>query len=503
LGTHYVAAPSEPVYNKKVMTELSGAIIVVFTLYVLGMLGIGWATSRHAKSASQFFLGDRSLKAWVTAVSSTASSESAWAVLGTVGLAYTDGLAAVWFLPGCLMGYALNWFLLAERLRKHSHETHAITIPDYLEQHFDDKTRVLRVISVTIIFISMMGYVAAQFTAIGKTFDAIFGIPHLWSVPIGGAIIIVYTMMGGFLAVAWTDFVQGLIMVVGLVVLALVALVHLGGFSGMAEQVNSVSPETLQWMGGKPTAAFFGGMVGLLGIGLGYPGQPQVLNRYMAAKNTRVIKQGVWIALGWGFLIYSSAILLGLCGNALFPSLEDAEHLFPRAAELLLPTTVSAIVLTGVLAAIMSTVSALIIVAASSVAHDVVSKMWRRDLNPKQIVFISRMTILVLGIGAVLIALTETRVIFWFVLFAWSGLGASFGPLILFTLYSKTVTREGAIAGMLTGFGVTILWKESGLSDAVIYEMVPAFLLATLAVWGVSKLTGRKLPAAMPSESSE
>lgn len=476
------------------MTELSGAIIVVFTLYVLLMLGIGWAASRYARSASHFFLADRSLKAWVTAVSSTASSESAWAVLGTVGLAYKDGLAALWFLPGCLLGYSLNWFFLAERLRQHSHETHSITIPDYLEAHFKDKTHVLRVISVAIIFFSMMAYVAAQFTGIGKTFDAIFGIPHTVSIPVGGAIIILYTMMGGFLAVAWTDFVQGLIMVAGLVVLALVGFVHLGGYSGMVEQVSAASPETLQWMGGKPTAVFFGSMIGLLGIGLGYPGQPQVLNRYMAAKDRKVIETGVWIALGWGFLVYGSAILLGICGNALYPTLDDPEHLFPRAASELLPTGVSAVVLTGVMAAIMSTVSALIIVAASAVAHDVYSKMISRNLGHAQIVRISRITVLVLGIGAMAVALMETRVIFWFVLLAWSALGASFGPVILFSLYWKGVTREGAIAGMLTGFITTVIWYHSGMKD-VLYEMIPAFTLATLAVYGVSKLTAHKAPA--------
>ena len=194
--------------------------------------------------------------------------------------------------------------------------------------------------------------------------------------------------------------------------------------------------------------------------------------------------------MGWGLLIYSSAILLGLCGTALFPGLADPEHLFPKAAEELLPAVVTAVVLTGVLAAIMSTVSAQLIVAASAVAHDVYSKIMRGALTHGQILKVSRVTVLILGIGAMAIALTETRVIFWFVLFAWSGLGASFGPVILFTLYSKNVTRNGAIAGMLTGFFTTILWKVTGLSDSIIYELVPAFLLSALTVWLVSKKAG-------------
>ena len=470
------------------MTELTGAIVVVFILYVAVMLGIGWWTSRTAHSPEQFFLADRSLKAWVTAVSSTASSESAWAVLGTVGLAYKEGLSAAWFLPGCLLGYWINWKFLAEPLRRHSHATNAITVPDYLESRFGGGSHLLRWLSVVIIFSCMMAYVGAQFTAIGKTFDSIFGIPHTLSIPIGGVIILTYTMMGGFLAVAWTDFIQGLIMVGGLVLLALVALAELGGPAGMVSAIDQVNPDTLALMGGKTLAGFLGGVVGLLGIGLGYPGQPHVLNRYMAAKNEKVIRDGWWIALGWGVLMYVSSILLGLCGNALFPGLDDPEHLFPKAAESLLPTVLTAIVLTGVLAAIMSTVSAQIIVAASSVAHDIVHRLSRRKRTHAQLLAISRATIAVLGVGAMGIALAKTQVIFWFVLFAWSGLGASFGPLILFTLYSKNVTRQGAIAGMITGFTVTIVWKVSGLSDGL-YELVPAFLLAALAVWGVSRAT--------------
>jgi len=469
------------------MVDTSGVIGAVFIVYVGIMLWIGYTVSRSTYSPADFFLANRSLKAWVTAVSSTASSESAWAVLGTVGLAYKDGLSALWFFPGCLLGYALNWFFVAERLRKHSREKKTLTIPDYLETHFTDNTHLIRIISVIIIFACMMAYIAAQFLAIGKTFDAIFDIPHLVSIPIGGTIIIIYTMMGGFRAVAWTDFIQGLIMVVGLVVLSLAAVLELGGFSVIAQKVNEAAPTALTLMGGKTIPVFLGSMVGLLGIGLGYPGQPHVITRYMAAKDSKTIKKGMWIAFGWGTLMYSSAILLGICGQVLFPGLADAEHLFPIAAENLLPVFFTAIVLTGVLAAIMSTVSSQIIVAASAIAHDIYSKVIHVSLTSSQIIKISRLTIFAIGLGAMLVALMDTRVIFWFVLFAWSGLGASFGPVILFTLYSKKITRNGAIGGMLTGFFTTIVWKTAGLSDTIIYELVPAFLLSSFVIWGVSR----------------
>jgi len=469
------------------MVDTSGVIGAVFIVYVGIMLWIGYTVSRSTYSPTDFFLANRSLKAWVTAVSSTASSESAWAVLGTVGLAYKDGLSALWFFPGCLLGYALNWFFVAERLRKHSREEKTLTIPDYLETHFTDNTHLIRIISVIIIFACMMAYIAAQFLAIGKTFDAIFDIPHLVSIPIGGTIIIIYTMMGGFRAVAWTDFIQGLIMVIGLVVLSLAAVQELGGFSVIAQKVNEAAPTALTLMGGKTIPVFLGSMVGLLGIGLGYPGQPHVITRYMAAKDSKTIKKGMWIAFGWGTLMYSSAILLGICGQVLFPGLADAEHLFPIAAENLLPVFFTAIVLTGVLAAIMSTVSSQIIVAASAIAHDIYSKVIHVSLTSSQIIKISRLTIFAIGLGAMLVALMDTRVIFWFVLFAWSGLGASFGPVILFTLYSKKITRNGAIGGMLTGFFTTVAWKTAGLSDAIIYELVPAFLLSSFVIWGVSR----------------
>ena len=469
------------------MVDSSGVIGAVFIVYVGIMLWIGYTVSRSTYSPTDFFLANRSLKAWVTAVSSTASSESAWAVLGTVGLAYKDGLSALWFFPGCLLGYALNWFFVAERLRKHSREKKTLTIPDYLETYFTDNTHLIRIISVIIIFACMMAYIAAQFLAIGKTFDAIFGIPHLASIPIGGTIIIIYTMMGGFRAVAWTDFIQGLIMVVGLVVLSLAAVLELGGFSVIAQKVNETAPTALTLMGGKTIPVFLGSMVGLLGIGLGYPGQPHVITRYMAAKDSKTIKKGMWIAFGWGTLMYSSAILLGICGQVLFPGLADAEHLFPIAAENLLPVFFTAIVLTGVLAAIMSTVSSQIIVAASAIAHDIYSKVIHVSLTSSQIIKISRLTIFAIGLGAMLVALMDTRVIFWFVLFAWSGLGASFGPVILFTLYSKKVTRNGAIGGILTGFFTTIVWKTAGLSDTIIYELVPAFLLSSFVIWGISR----------------
>ena len=470
------------------MTEPTGIIAIIFFLYMAGMLGVGVWASKRAQTAADFFLANRSLGPWLTAISATSSSESAWAVMGTVGMAYKQGLSAWWFLPGCLLGYALNWLFVGDRLRKRALETGSLTVPDFLESHFKDPAHLIRILSAFIIFSCMLAYVAAQFTAAGKAFDAIFGIDHSISVPLSALIVVSYTLLGGFLAVAWTDLIQGLIMVGGLVVLSLVAMGEVGSFSDLLHKTATVSPGFLSWDGGKSGPAMWGGVVGLLGIGLGYPGQPHVLTRFMAARDSKTIRDGWKISLGWGFLVYSSGILLGICGKALIPELEDPEQLFPKAAVTLLHPLLSGIVLAAILAAIMSTADSQLLVAASTVVRDIYEKVFSKKVSQKQTLVLSRTVIALLGLSAMAFALTDVRVIFWFVLFAWSGLGASFGPAILFVLYWKQTTRQGVLAGMLTGFITTLVWKISGFSDSL-YELPPAFLISCASIFLVSRMT--------------
>ncbi len=474
------------------MIEPSLIIAIVFVLYMIGMLGIGLHASRRTKNLYDFFLANRTLGHWVVALSSTASSESGWAILGTVGLAYSDGLSAWWFMPGCLIGYAFNWTFVASKLRKRSRLYDSVTIPDYLETHFDDRSHSIRIIAVIIIFLFMMGYVAAQLTAVGKAFDAIFHIPYCWSIIGGGAVIIIYTLLGGFRAVAWTDLIQGLLMALGLIILPIAALFKVGGLSALYEQLHTTNPGILSLTAGKGGAVLIGSIVGLLGIGLGYPGQPHVVTRFMAARDDITIRQGRIIALVWGFIIYSGAIVLGLTGRILFPALADAEYLFPKAATLLLPAAVSGLMLAAIMAAIMSTADSQLLVAASSIVRDLCEKTFQKNMPEKKSLMLSRITILILGLCSIIFALTKVRMIFWFVLFSWSGLGASFGPLILLTLYWPRVNRWGAITGMIIGCAVTILWKITGLSDSIIYELVPAFFLSGLTIIAISILTEKK-----------
>lgn len=466
-------------------------ILVIVAIYMTVLLGIGWAASRLTRTQEGFYLAERSLGSWVTAISSTASSESGWVVLGVVGMVFTEGVTALWLAPGCLMGYAINLYWLAPRLRRESARTGALTIPDLLAARFDGRGHLIRLIGVVIIFLSLAGYVAAQMTATGKAMQAILGVTFEQGILIGGVVIVIYTFLGGFLAVSWTDFVQGLIMVFALVLMPALAVAAVGGYGPLLHQLAAVDPGLVSIAGNRTGFALVGFLVGLLGIGLGYPGQPHVLTRYMAAANDEKIRQSQVIAMVWGVLVFYGAGMLGLAGRILMPALaqegSDPEQLFPLLSRQMLHPLLAGVMLAAILSAIMSTVSSQLLVAASAISRDLFEKVFGFARTARASVWAGRIAVLVLGVSAVLVALQEVRVVFWFVLFAWSGLGAAFGPVLLLELTTSCLTRRGAVAGMLTGFLVTVIWKLSGLSDTVIYELVPAFFLAGAAAWIVSR----------------
>lgn len=474
-----------------------GTILLIVAIYMVLLLGIGLSASRLTRTQEGFYLAERSLGSWVTAISSTASSESGWVVLGAVGMAYTEGVTALWLAPGCLAGYAMNLYWLAPRLRRESERTGALTIPDLLAARFGDRRHLIRLIAVTVIFLSLAGYVAAQMTATGKAMQAILGVTYLQGILLGGVVIVIYTFLGGFLAVSWTDFVQGLIMVFALVLMPVLAVAAVGGYGPVLHQLAAVDPGLVSVTGSRTGFALFGFLVGLLGIGLGYPGQPHVLTRYMAAANDEKIRQSQVIAMVWGVLVFYGAGMLGLAGRVLMPALSqpggDPEQLFPLLSRQMLHPLLAGVMLAAILSAIMSTVSSQLLVAASAVSRDLFEKVFGFARTARASMWAGRIAVLVLGVSAVLVAVQEVRVVFWFVLFAWSGLGAAFGPVLLLELTWSCLTRRGALAGMLTGFLVTVIWKLTGLSDSVIYELVPAFLLAGAMAWAVSRLDPRGL----------
>jgi len=460
-------------------------IIAVFVLYMGVLFVLGFIASRSTKTEEDFFIGGRKIGTWVTAISSTASSESGWVLLGTVGLVYKEGLAAVWFMPGCLLGYWFNWRFIAPRLRSCSIRDEAITIPDFLESEVGRGGGAVRIVAVIIIFFSMMAYVAAQLTAAGKAFTATFSIDYATSIMIGSLIIIFYTLLGGFRAVSWTDLIQGLLMVFSLIVLPLIAFCAAGGMQAVLDDLSRNNLLSLLKTNG--IYASIGSLLGLLGIGLGYPGQPHVLIRFMAASDDSVILRGKIIALMWGFFVYSGSIMLGLAGRVLLPAVADQEHVFPMIASLLLHPVLAGVMLAAVMSAIMSTADSQLLVASSSMVRDIYEKVLNRSVEQKKLLLLSRISVLVLGLISIAVAISDTRIVFWFVLFAWSGLGASFGPLITLLLFGYRFRPLQAVIGMLLGFFITILWK-SGFFDAVfgvslsqnLYELIPAFTLSFL-----------------------
>lgn len=477
-------------------------ILAIVVVYMGVLLGIGFWAARKTGSSEDFFLAGRSLGSWVTAISSTASSESGWVVLGAVGMTYKEGVTALWFAPGCLMGYWANLYLLAPRLRQEAARTGALTIPDLLAMRFGDPKHLLRLTAVVVIFLSLAGYVAAQMTATGKAMEAILQVDYKTGIVAGGAVIIVYTLMGGFRAVSFTDFFQGLVMVGALVVMPLLVTSRAGGYGEVLGRLAAVDPGLVSVAGSRSGFALFGFMVGLVGIGLGYPGQPHVLTRYMAASSDEKIRQTQVIAMVWGVLVFYGAGFLGLAGRVLMPGLADPEQVFPLLSRQLLHPLVAGVMLAAILSAIMSTVSSQLLVAASAISRDVFEQVLGKGQSARGAVLAGRLTVLVLGVVALLVSLQDVRVVFWFVLFAWSGLGAAFGPVLLLSLYTDRLTRHGALAGMVTGFVVTVAWKLSGLSDSVVYELVPAFALATLAALVVSAL-GRKDDSAAGARPAE
>lgn len=469
-------------------------IAVVVALYMVILLGIGWAASRLTRSTEDYYLAGRSLGSWVTAISSTAASESGWVVLGAVGMVYVSGVSALWLAPGCLMGYAVNLYLLAPMLRRESARTGALTLPDLLVRRFGDWRHALRLLSVAVIFVSLGGYVAAQMTATGKAMQAIVGLSYQQGIWIGGAIIIVYTLMGGFRAVSWTDFFQGTVMVFALVVMPALVIVKAGGYGAMLHRLAAVDPNLVLLSGGRAGYALLGFVVGLVGIGLGYAGQPHILTRYMAAASDEKIRQTQVIAMVWGVLVFYGAGLLGLAGRLLMPELGqggDPEQLFPLLSRQMLNPWLAGVMLAAILSAIMSTVSSQLLVAASAISRDMLEEVFGVARSGRTSVLAGRVTVLVLGLAAIAVALQDVRVVFWFVLFAWSGMGAAFGPPLLLGLGTKLVTRWGAMAGVLTGFVVTIVWKQAGWSDSLIYELIPAFALSAVMTLLVSLLTRR------------
>jgi sodium/proline symporter len=469
----------------------SATIVAVLAGYLLILLAIGLWGSRETRDLKGYYVAGKRLPAWVIAFSSNATGESAWLLLGLTGMGYAIGVHAFWVILGEVLGVAAAWVFVARPFKEYTDRYEAITVPDYLTERFRDTRHIFRILSAIIILSMVMAYTAAQLTASGKAFDSFLGTGYSAGVWIGLGIVLFYTTVGGFKAVAYSDFLQGILMLGCLVALPLVAIPAAGGWTATMEALHQTDPALLRPMGSFGlSVAGVASAFGFVAIGFAFLGSPQLLTRFMAARDQKeIVEGGLWAVLCViGFDV--GAVFGGMAGRVLFPGLADPETVFPQIGASLLPAFFTGIFLVVVLAAIMSTVDSLLILASSVVVRDVVQKVFRPDAREGDLSLLGKGVTVLIGATGLVMALTEVRVVFYFVLFAWSGIASAFTPVVLCSLFWKRTTRAGAVAGMAGGFVATVAWalflKERYWD---LYEMIPGFAAGFALTIGVSLIT--------------
>ena len=466
-----------------------------FILYLVVILVVGTITYRINKSHKDFFIAGRRLNPWVVAFSERASGESAWLLLGLPGAAYAAGLLEFWTALGCVSGIIFYWFFIARALREETERLGAITLPTFLAAGYEKGQAVIRVLATFIIVFFFIFYLSAQFNGAGKILNVTFGLKQSTGMFVGAGVIILYTMLGGFFAVAWTDMIQGIIMIGTLVVLPLVGLVELAGVNGeggsFSGLVAAEGYRLTSFTGGQRGWAAAALIISGLSWALGYMGQPHLLTRFMAIREARQIRISRRIAIAWVIPAFTGAVVIGLVGAALHGqgAFDDIEKVMPQLANELLPAWLAGIFVSGAIAAMMSTADSQLLVISSSLIEDFYHRTLGREVGERFLLEASRIITLLVGLTGLLIAWRSEKLIFSMVSYAWAGLGSSFGPLMLLMLTWKRVTWQGVIAGLATGFITTVVWSEITLLDAVISVRFVSWVLAFLAVWITSMVT--------------
>ncbi|NNF52659.1 MAG: sodium/proline symporter PutP [Gammaproteobacteria bacterium] len=472
----------------------SPVIGATFLAYLVVVLVIGVVAWRRTANLSDYILGGRRLGSWVTALSAQASDMSGWLLLGLPGYAYLAGLESLWLLIGLLIGTYANWLFVAARLRSATERYgDSITLPDYFERRFDDRSGLLRIISAAFILIFFTFYTSSGLVAGGKLFEAVFGMPYLWAVAAGAAAVVAYTFIGGFLAVSWTDFIQGSLMFVALLMVVIMGWAAVSGWPGITAAMEARNPELLDMFSnaaGEPMTMI--ATASLLGWGLGYVGQPHILARFMAARSaTETIPRARRIAMSWVTVTLICGTLVGLIGIAYLPEPlqgADSEKVFIFMASALFNPVVAGICLAGILAAVMSTADSQLLVASSAVSEDFYKGLLRKGAEQGELLWVGRLAVIGIAIVAFGFAMNPDSKVLDLVAYAWAGFGAAFGPAIVLSLYWRRMNRNGALAGIVTGGLTVIVWKQltGGIFD--LYEIVPGVIFATLAILIVSSV---------------
>ena len=474
-------------------------ILLGFILYLVLILLIGFMTYKSNENHSDFFVAGRKMNPWVVAFSERASGERAWRLLGLPGAAYALGFLELWTALGCVSGIIFYWFVIARDLREESEKYDAITLPTFLAARYQKGQVAIRVLSTAIIIFFFIFYLSAQINGAGKILNVTFGMKNVHGMLLGAAVIIFYTMMGGFFAVAWTDLVQGIIMIGTLVILPL------AGFIELAESGATLSGELagMKTADGLSLFSFTGGKTGWAAAALiisglswafGYMGQPHLLTRFMSIHSSEKIKISRRIAITWAIPAFTGAMLIGIVGVAMHGQgyFEDIEQIMPYMATTLLPAWLAGILVSGAIAAMMSTADSQLLVISSSVIEDLYRQTFGRQVTDRFMLQASRVITVAIGMIGLFIAIWSDKLIFAMVSYAWAGLGSSFGPLLLLMLKWKKVTWQGAVGGLVTGFLTTVIWSEITFLDDILSVRFVSFVMAFLVVWGVSLWTGER-----------
>lgn len=475
------------------MFSQSIGILISFAGYLLIMMGIGVYYYKKTSNINDYVLGGRSLNSWVTAISAQASDMSGWLLMGLPGYAFVSGMESIWIAIGLACGTYINWKVVATRLRKYTEVSgDSITISSFLENRFRDKSKSLRIISAILILIFFTIYTSAGLVAGGKLFSTVFNINYITALTIGTLVIISYTFLGGFLAVCWTDFFQGLLMIMALIIVPINAIRNIGGINETITSLKGIELNFLDpLLNSSSVNISIISLISLLAWGLGYFGQPHILSRFMAISSHSEIKKARSIAMIWVVISLFAAVVIGLVGRVLLDgtlNIADSETVFMVLVNSMFTPLLAGILLAAILAAVMSTADSQLLVTSSALAEDIYSVLINKNASGKDLLKISRIAVVLVALLAYYLALDPNSSVLELVSYAWAGFGASFGPVIILSLFWKNMTRNGALAGLIMGGVTVIIWKQlsGGIFD--LYEIVPAMLVSFVAIYITSKL---------------
>ncbi|KEK22224.1 sodium/proline symporter PutP [Bacillus gaemokensis] len=465
-------------------------ILTSISIYMLGMLVIGYFAYKRTSNLTDYMLGGRTLGPAVTALSAGAADMSGWLLMGLPGAMFSVGLSSSWIAIGLTLGAYANWIYVAPRLRTYSEiANNSITIPEFLEHRFHDASHMLRLVSGLVIMIFFTFYVASGFVSGAVLFENSFGLNYHVGLLIVGGVVVAYTLFGGFLAVSWTDFVQGIIMVVALVLVPIVTIMNVNGLGPAFDTIKSIDPALLNIFKGTSVL----GIISLFAWGLGYVGQPHIIVRFMAISSVKEIKSARRIGMGWMIFSVAGAMFTGLIGIAYYSKaglkLSDPETIFVELGSILFHPLITGFLLAAILAAIMSTISSQLLVTSSAITEDLYRTFFKRSASDRELVFVGRMAVLGIALIGCALAFKQNDTILALVGYAWAGFGSSFGPVILLSLYWKRMTKWGALAGMIAGAATVITWTQFKFLTKFLYEMIPGFTVSLLAIIIVSLLT--------------